>query len=188
MIDAEAKKAAEIVRSGGIILYPTDTIWGIGCDASSANAVQRIYEIKQRSDSKSMLVLADGLEMLSTYLEQVPEEALEIIRTAIKPTTIIYPGAIRLAPNLLAEDGSVGIRISSDEFCQKLIKETGFPIVSTSANISGNPAPVFFGAIESEIRQKVDYVVNWRQDENTPSAPSAIIKLDENGRSTVLRP
>lgn len=188
MIDAEVKKAAEVIRSGGIILYPTDTIWGIGCDATSANAVRRIYEIKQRSDSKSMLVLALGIEMLSTYLEKVPEEALEIIRTATFPTTIIYPGAIRLAPNLLAEDGSVGIRISSDEFCRKLIKETGFPIVSTSANISGNPAPATFGTIEPALLQKVDHVVNWRQKEDTPSAPSTIIKLDENGRSTVLRP
>ena len=188
MINEEVKKAAEVVLSGGIILYPTDTIWGIGCDATSVDAVQRIYEIKRRFDSKSMLVLAGDIEMLSTYLDKVPGEALEIIKTAIKPTTIIYPGAKKLAPNLLAEDGSVGIRIPSDDFCLKLIKETGFPIVSTSANISGNPAPGSFGTIEQELLQKVDHVVNWRQKEDTPSAPSRIIKLDENGRSTVLRP
>lgn len=188
MIDAEVKKAAEIILSGGIILYPTDTIWGIGCDATNASAVQRIYKIKQRSDSKSMLVLAGGSDMLGTYLEKIPEAALEILRKAAKPTTIIYPKATGLASNLLADDGSVGIRIPSDEFCQKLIKETGFPIVSTSANISGNPAPVSFRDIESEIRQKVDLVVNWRQKESSPSAPSTIIKLDEEGRPIVLRP
>jgi L-threonylcarbamoyladenylate synthase len=188
MIDAEVKKAAEVILSGGIILYPTDTIWGIGCDATNAKAVQRIYEIKQRSDSKSMLVLVSGSEMLNKYLKEVPGKALELISAARRPTTIIYPGAINLAPNLLAEDGSVGIRISSDDFCSKLIEETGFPIVSSSANISGNPAPASFSYIKSELLQKVDYVVNWRQNENIPSVPSTIIKLDENGRSTVLRP
>jgi len=188
MIDTEVKKAAEVILSGGIILYPTDTIWGIGCDATNASAIQRIYDIKQRSDSKSMLVLAGRNVMLDTYLERIPEAALEILRKAAKPTTIIYPKATGLASNLLAEDGSVGIRIPSDEFCQKLIKETGFPIVSTSANISGNPAPASFGTIDPEIRQKVDHVVNWRQNENIPSVPSTIIKLDEDGSSTVLRP
>jgi len=188
MIDAEVKKAAQVILTGGIILYPTDTIRGIGCDARNPEAVQRIYNIKQRTDSKSMLLLVAGSKMLNGYLKEVPETALELIGAAQKPTTIIYPGAINLAPNLLAEDGSVGIRISSDDFCNKLIQETGFPIVSTSANISGNPAPASFSTIEPELLQRVDHVVNWRQNENTPSVPSTIIKLDENGRSTVLRP
>lgn len=188
MIDRELKSAWEIVTSGGTILYPTDTIWGIGCDATKPDAVKRIYEIKKRSDSKSMLVLMSGLEMLKQYVEQVPDEALQLIRSAKKPTTIIYPGARNLSPNLLAEDGSVGIRITSDEFCSKLLKKTGFPIVSTSANTSGNPAPSFFGEIEADLLQKVDHVVNWRQDEQSPSNPSSIIKLEKDGRALILRP
>ena len=187
MIDSEVARAKEVLLTGGTILYPTDTIWGIGCDATNPAAVQKIYSLKQRADNKSMLVLMSGIDMLSSYLKEIPTKALELIESAIKPTTIIYPGAINLAPNLLAEDGSVGIRITSDEFCQKLIEKAGFPIVSTSANTSGNPAPLSFGTIESELLQKVDHVVNWRQNEKKPSAPSAIIKLDENGRTTVLR-
>jgi len=188
MIDAEVSKAARVVSSGGVILYPTDTIWGIGCDATNAEAVQKVYQVKKRADNKSMLVLMSGVEMLALYLKEIPGKALALIRSASKPTTIIYPNALNLAPNLLAEDGSVGIRITSDEFCKKLIKKTGFPIVSTSANTSGNPAPLSFGSIESELLQKVDLVVKWRQNDNTPSAPSAIIKLDENGKTTILRP
>ncbi len=188
MIDSEVTRAEEIISSGGIILYPTDTIWGIGCDATNSNAVQRIYEIKQRSDSKSMLVLVSGLEMLSAYLESIPEKALEIIASATLPTTIIYPGACNLAPNLLAEDGSVGIRITSDPFCIKLTALFGLPIVSTSANISGRPSPGFFGEIDPVIRKQVDYVVRLRQDEVTPASASTILKLDKKGIITVIRP
>jgi L-threonylcarbamoyladenylate synthase len=188
MIDSEVKAAARVILSGGVLLYPTDTIWGIGCDATNPDAVQKIYEIKKRADNKSMLVLVPGVEMLRSFVESIPEKALELISNTTRPTTIIYPGAINLAPNLLAEDGSVGIRITSDDFCRKLIEKTGFPIVSTSANTSENPAPESFGTIDSEIKQKVDHVVNWRQKEITPSAPSTIIKLDEDGRSTILRP
>ena len=178
---------AEHLNRGHVILYPTDTIWGIGCDATNSQAVQRIYEIKQRSDRKSMLVLMSDPEMLDLYLKWVPERALEIIRSTTKPTTIIYPGAIRLASNLLAKDGSIGIRITSDPFCRKLIESTGLPIVSTSANISGNPSPDTFRDIESGILEKVDHVVNWRQDEITPSGHSTIIRLDDRGRSTIIR-
>ncbi len=188
MIEAEAKRAAETVMSGGTILYPTDTIWGIGCDATNPEAVQRIFGIKRRSDSKSMLVLMPGTEMLDSYLQAVPGKALEIIRTATKPTTIIYPGAKNLAIGLVAEDGSVGIRITSDPFCLKLMELTGFPIVSTSANTSGQPSPDTFSAIESILREQVDYVVNWRQDEKRPAVPSSIIRVDRQGESTLLRP
>ena len=187
MIDSEITRAKEVLLAGGTILYPTDTIWGIGCDATKPAAVQKIYSLKKRADSKSMLVLMSDIVMLKAYLKEVPAKALELIESAHKPTTIIYPGAINLAHNLLAKDGSVGIRITSDEFCQKLIEKAGFPIVSTSANTSGNPAPLSFGTIESELQQKVDHVVNWRQNENEPRAPSAIIKLDENGRTSILR-
>lgn len=188
MIDAALSLAEETITSGGTILYPTDTIWGFGCDATNAKAVRRIYAIKKRSDSKSMLVLVSGLEMLEKYVESIPDQALEIISSAVKPTTIIYPGARNLASNLLAEDGSVGIRITSDEFCNKLLAKTGLPIVSTSANISGNPAPSSFKTIESGLLQKVDHVVDWRQNENTPSSPSSIVKLDKDGRAIILRP
>ena len=188
MIDSEVRKAGKVVLSGGIILYPTDSIWGIGCDATKHEAVQKIYDVKQRNDSKSMLVLVNGVKMLKQYLNEIPPQALELIGKAKKPTTIIYPGARHLASNLVAEDGSVGIRITSDPFCQKLIEFTGKPIVSTSANISGELSPALFSEILPQIRRQVDHVVNWRQDETDPSSPSAIIKLEAGGGMTILRP
>lgn len=184
----EVRKAAQCILEGGNILYPTDTIWGIGCDATNPDAVQRIYQIKKRSDRKSMLVLMDGTRMLSGYLESVPDKALEIIHSTERPTTIIYPEGKNLAHNLLPDDGSIGIRIVSDPFCLNLIQQIGKPIVSTSANISGDKSPACFGEIESSVLSAVDYVVNWRQEEATPSAPSTIIKLDNRGQATVLRP
>jgi len=188
MIDSEVKKAARIILSGGVLLYPTDTIWGIGCDATNSKAVRGIYEIKQRSDSKSMLVLVSGKEMLKSYVNSIPDEAFNIIEAAKKPTTIIYPGARSLAPNLLAADGSVGIRITSDEFCIKLIEKTGCPIVSTSANLSGSTSPGFFRAIDSRIIDQVDHVVGLRQDESESAISSTIIKIEKGGKLTVLRP
>ncbi len=187
MIDSEVKKAARIILSGGVLLYPTDTIWGIGCDATNARAVQRIYEIKQRSDSKSMLVLMSDIKMLARYLREIPPKALELINSASKPTTLIYPEAINLATNMVAEDGSVGIRITSDDFCKKLIELTDLPIVSTSANISGNPSPDTFSSIETNILDQMGHIVKWKQDEKTPSAPSTIIRIDKKGRSAILR-
>lgn len=187
MIDTEVKKTGDIILSGGIILYPTDTIWGIGCDATNRESVQNIYHIKQRADSKSMLVLVNGISMLEEYLKNIPLQALDIIKQSEKPTTIIYPGARNLADNLVAPDGSIGIRITSDPFCRKLIEITGKPIVSTSANISGEQSPAAFQKIKTSIREQIDYVVNWRQDETAPSTPSAIIKLEENGTITTLR-
>ena len=169
----EVQRAAGFIDSGGIILYPTDTIWGIGCNAKNPDAVDRIYRIKQRSDRKSMLVLMHGIAMLEDYLVQVPDQALKIINSARKPTTLIYPASKNLADNLLAEDGSIGIRLTTDPFCHQLIERTGVPIVSTSANISGLPSPSLFREISSEIKELVDYVVNWRQDELDPASPSA---------------
>ncbi len=187
MMDNEVKKTGAILKSGGTILYPTDTIWGIGCDATRQESVQNIYHIKQRADSKSMLVLVSGIAMLEEYIERVPAQALELIEKAEKPSTIIYPGARKLASNLLAPDGSIGIRITSDPFCKKLIEFTDLPLVSTSANISGEKAPLSFHKIETPILNKVDYVVNWRQDDRTDSSPSAIIKLEKDGSITILR-
>ncbi len=188
MMVEEVRKAGDHIKNGRIILYPTDTIWGIGCDATDPRAVQKVYNIKQRSDRKSMLVLMDGPIMLSRYLNNVPEAALEIIDSAAKPTTIIYHGARNLAQNLLAEDGSIGIRITSDPFCRQLIERTGKPIVSTSANISGKPSPSLFSEIEPQLLKLIDYVVNWRQEETSPTNPSTILKLDEHGEITVIRP
>jgi L-threonylcarbamoyladenylate synthase len=187
MIETEVKKAGAILQSGGTILYPTDTIWGIGCDATRQESVQNIYRIKQRADSKSMLVLVNGITMLEDYIESIPLQAKELIEKAEKPTTIIYPGARILAANLLTPDGSIGIRITSDPFCSLLIEFTGLPIVSTSANISGEQAPAVFQKIDSSIREQVDYVVNWRQGESGASSPSAIIKLEKDGSITTLR-
>jgi L-threonylcarbamoyladenylate synthase len=187
MLNSEAKTAGKIILSGGIILYPTDTIWGIGCDATNPVSVSRIYHIKKRVDSKSMLVLVNGPAMLEQYLDHVPPLAQEILRKAEKSTTIIYPGARNLADNLVAQDGSIGIRITSDHFCRKLIEITGKPIVSTSANISGEKSPPAFHKIKTAIRNEVDYIVKWRQDETGISAPSEIIKLEPGGTYTTLR-
>ena len=188
MIENEVKKAGNILQSGGIILYPTDTIWGIGCDAGKEESVRKIYRIKQRADFKSMLVLVDGIAMLEKYIARIPSRALELLEKASKPTTIIYPGAQNLAKNLLGPDGSIGIRITSDPFCRQLISYTGFPIVSTSANLSGEPPPSTFIQIKSSIREQVDHVVDWRQDESASASPSAIIKLEEDGSTTIIRP
>ena len=188
MIEKEIYKAGEVLNSGGSILYPTDTIWGIGCDAGRPESVKEIYRIKQRADFKSMLVLVSGISMLEDYMESVPQQALDILNKASKPTTIIYPKARKLAKNLMAPDGSIGIRITTDPFCRKLIEYTGFPVVSTSANISGEAPPATFHQISSSIREQVDHVVNWRQEETASAAPSAIIKLEEDGSITTIRP
>ena len=188
MMDDQVKKAGLIILQGGTILYPTDTIWGLGCDATNADAVQKVFEIKQRPEKKSMLVLLDGTSMLSQYVERIPDHALKIIAEAVKPTTIIYPGARNFAPNLTGNDGSIGIRITSDPFCSALIGFTGKPIVSTSANLSGAPSPSGFRDIEVSIQLEVDYVVEWRKDKAGTSASSTLLKIDLQGRITVLRP
>jgi L-threonylcarbamoyladenylate synthase len=183
----EVYKVAEILNSGGIILYPTDTIWGLGCDATNKLAVDKIYKIKQREDSKTMLVLIESEARLQQYITEVPEIAYQLIEVADKPLTIIYPGAKNLASNLIAEDGSVGIRIPNDEFCQKLLARFKKPIVSTSANISGTASPVIFSEIDEYIRRSVDYTVLWRQKDLTPAAPSSIIKLAVGGEIKIIR-
>jgi len=184
----EVQRAGEHINAGRVILYPTDTIWGIGCDATDPVAVQKIYEIKNRSDHKSMLVLMESFSMLYEYLEEIPPGTQEIIRSLVKPTTIIYPKAKNLAINLPGEDGSIGIRITSDSFCQKLIQTTGKPIVSTSANVSGSAAPASYKEIDQYIRKKVDYIVEWRQDAADSVSASSIVRLDEDGHITLLRP
>ncbi|MDO4671535.1 MAG: L-threonylcarbamoyladenylate synthase [Porphyromonadaceae bacterium] len=184
---SDLEEAVRIMRNGGIILYPTDTIWGIGCDATNSEAVKKIYTLKQRSDSKAMLVLTDHDCKLPGLMREVPELAYDIIDMAIKPVTIIYPNARNIAPELIASDGSVGIRITKEEFSNALCNKMRVPIVSTSANISGHPSPHFFHEIEEEIKAQVDYIVKYRQDDLTPSLPSQIIKLDVNGEVKVIR-
>lgn len=187
MLKDEVNKALEVLRSGGIILYPTDTIWGIGCDASNEEAVNRVYQLKGRSESKSLIILLDTDAKLLSYVREVPEMAYDLIEFAEHPLTIIYSGAKNLAPNVINEDGSVGIRIVRHQFCGQLIQRFRKPIVSTSANVSGNPSPKNFSEIDEEIIKGVDYVVNLEQDDSTPKRPSTIMKLEPNGQFSFLR-
>ncbi len=183
----EIKKVCEILEKGGVILYPTDTVWGIGCDATDEEAVRRVYEIKRRNDTKSMLVLLDNPVKLQTYVREVPEIAWDLIELTDKPLTIIYSDARNLAQNLIAEDGTIGIRITEEQFSAQLCKQFRKPIVSTSANISGQAAPDSFKAIDEEIKSAVDYVVQFGQKENRKGQPSSIIKLDKNGTINIIR-
>lgn len=183
----EIKKALDILKTGGVILYPTDTIWGIGCDATDVKAVERINQIKQRNNQKSMLVLLDNAGKIPSYIDQMPDIAWDLIDLAEKPLTIIYPQAKNLAQNLIASDGSIGIRITKEPFTQKLIERFKKPIVSTSANISGEKTPVNFSEINPQIIDRVDYVVKWRQNDYTQTSPSGIIKLGINGEIEVVR-
>ena len=175
------------MREGGVILYPTDTIWGIGCDATNEDAVRRVYEIKQRQDSKAMLVLVDSSVKVDFYVRDVPEVAWDLIELADKPLTIIYSGARNLAANLLAEDGSVGIRVTNEDFSKRLCQQFRKAIVSTSANISGQPSPKNFSEISEEVKSAVDYIVGYRQEEISNPKPSSIIKLDKGGVIKIIR-
>ena len=186
MVD-DLNKACEVLRKGGVILYPTDTIWGLGCDATREDAVKRIYEIKRRSDSKSMLTLLDSPTRLGYYIDDLPEIALDLIECSDKPLTIIYSGAKNLASNLIAIDGTVGIRITQEAFSQKLCRQFGKPIVSTSANFSGEPTPANFSEINKDILRLVDYTVHYKRDETQKSKPSSIIRLDKNGVVKIIR-
>ncbi len=184
----DIKEACRVMREGGVILYPTDTIWGIGCDATNEEAVRRVYQIKQRADSKAMLVLVDSAVKVDFYVQDVPAVAWDLIEVADKPLTIIYSGARNLAPNLLAADGSVGIRVTNEEFSKRLCQQFRKAIVSTSANVSGQPSPGCFAEISEEIKSAVDYIVKARRDEPAGSKPSGIIKLGEGGLVQVIRP
>jgi len=183
----DIKAALEVLQKGGIILYPTDTIWGIGCDACNEDAVKRVYAIKNREDSKSMLVLMENATLLDRYVTEVPEIAYDLIELTDKPLTIIYDGAQGLAKNLIADDGSIGIRITTEEFSSELIRRFKRPIVSTSANISGRPSPACFAEIDQEIIDAVDYVVKYRQDDVTKAVPSSIMKLGSGGEIKIIR-
>ncbi len=175
------------MSQGGVILYPTDTIWGIGCDATNEEAVRRVFQIKQRADCKAMLVLVDSPVKVDFYVRNVPDVALDLMELTDKPLTIIYSGARNLAASLLAEDGSVGIRVTRENFSQSLCRAFRKAIVSTSANISGTPSPANFSEISEEIKLQMDYVVNYRQEEKKLFQPSSILKLDEGGVVKIIR-
>ena len=185
----DLQQALQVLRQGGVILYPTDTVWGIGCDATNEAAVARVYEIKRRVDSKAMLVLLDGAGKLQGYIEKVPETAWMLLEASEdqRPITIIYPQAKNLATNLLAEDNSVGIRITTEAFSKALCEQLRRPIVSTSANFSGEPAARIFSEIAPELLEAVDYVCHYRREDKTIAQPSSIIKIDEKERITIIR-
>lgn len=188
----DLQEALRVLRAGGIIVYPTDTVWGIGCDATNAEAVKRIYALKKREDSKSMLVLLDSPAKLPYYIGEIPDTAWQLLEATdnnedSKPLTIIYPHARNLAANLVAEDGSIGIRITSEAFSKALCAQLKHPVVSTSANISGHPAAHFFAEIEQEILDGVDYICRFRRDDDTPAEPSSIIKLNADGTFKIIR-
>jgi L-threonylcarbamoyladenylate synthase len=186
MMDAEIKNSLKMLKEKKTLLYPTDTVWGIGCDATSEEAVARVFEIKQRSESKSLVILVDSFDMLKKYISEVPEAVLALLSKTTNPTTIIYDNPAGLAKNVVAADNTVAIRIVQNEFCRQLIHLFGKPIVSTSANISGNPTPKSFNEIEQSILESVDYVVNLHRDEVNEKS-STILKIDKTGNILVLR-
>ena len=186
-MEEDLKAAIDALKKGGIIVYPTDTVWGIGCDATNADAVKRIYELKKRADNKSMLVLVDGLAMLERYVDTIPDVAYSLIELSEKPITIIYDKGAGLAENLLGKDGSVGVRVTSENFSKELCRRFRKPIVSTSANISGEPSAIIFDDIKQEILDNVDYVVKYRRDDIAKGTPSSVIKLGANGEVKILR-
>lgn len=184
----EINNAFQTLKNGGVILYPTDTVWGIGCDSTNPEAVDEIFKIKKREASKSLIILVNNDSMLNRFVYTIPGIAWDIIDLAEKPTTIIYPKAQKtIAKNVTAEDGSIAARMVKDEFCDKLLQRFGKPIVSTSANLSGKSFPESFDAIDEEIKTAVDYVVKIRQTENTIIKPSSIIKLGPHGEVEIIR-
>lgn len=183
----DIKKAVEVMKKGGVILYPTDTVWGIGCDATNAEAVAKVYKIKQRDDSKALICLVDSDARLQRYVRNAPEVAWNVMELATKPTTVIFDEAVNLAPNLIAEDGSIAMRITNEEFSKELCYRFQKPIVSTSANISGQPAAQNYCDISEELLNAVDYVCFSRRQEHKPHTPSSIIKIKNNGEIEIIR-
>ncbi len=182
----EINNTLEILKKGGLILYPTDTVWGIGCDATNADAIEKVFQLKKRAESKSLICLVNDFKMLNQFVEDVPEVAYDILKYANKPTTIIYDDPIRIAENLIASDNSLAIRVVQDSFCKQLIRKFRRPIVSTSANISGKKTPLTFQEISPQILEGVDYIVNLQRTKKA-GKPSAIIKLKNDGTVHVIR-
>jgi len=183
----DLNQAVKILKQGGVILYPTDTIWGIGCDATIPSAVEKIYRIKERPVGKSMLVLISDISMAEKYTEDTPELILQVMKEALEPLTLIFPKARNLASNLPAADGSIGMRLPHDPFCVELIRKLGSPLVSSSANRSSDPPPLLFIDIPQYFLDEVDYVVRWRQEDMNPGKPSTVVKLNEDGEMEMIR-
>ena len=186
MKSLEINNSLKVLKQQQILLYPTDTVWGIGCDATNENAVAKVFELKERSESKSLIILVDGIEMLQKYVPSVSESVLNLLKNTLKPTTIIYNNPIGLAKNVVAKDNTVAIRIVQNDFCNHLITAFGKPIVSTSANISGNPTPKSFQEIQQSILDSVDYIVNLQREEINEKS-STILKIGDKGELIVLR-
>lgn len=187
MLKQEIDKAFDILRNGGLILYPTDTIWGIGCDATNPEAVEKVYKLKGRAEDKSLIILLDTANKLPSYVREVPDIAYDLIEFAENPLTIIYSGAKNLAPNVINADGSIAIRIVNHDFCQTLIQKFRKPIVSTSANISGEQSPINFDSISQVILDGVDFVVDFEQSDRTEKKPSTIMRLEADGKFKFIR-
>lgn len=187
IIEIEIDNAVEVLKKGGVILYPTDTIWGIGCDATNKQAVDKIYQIKNREKNKSMIVLMENSDQIKEYVKTIPSIAFELIKNCERPTTIIYPGAIKLADNVIAADGSIAIRIPDNEFCKRLIKVFSRPIVSTSANFSGETSAISFDKISPALLVNMDYIVQIMHNQIITSKPSRILKLNIEGSFQIIR-
>lgn len=183
----EIQAAEEEIILGNVILYPTDTVWGIGCDAENTEAVRKIFKIKEREESKAMILLVADKDMLLHYVKKLPADFEETVKQQQRPTTYVFSEPQNLPKEVLAEDGTVAIRIANEEFCHRLIRQVGRPIVSTSANISGQPSPKTFAEVSDEIKKRVDFVVNWRQDDSMAAQPSRIVKIEPDGSQHILR-
>ncbi len=183
----DLRQAVEVLRRGGIIIYPTDTVWGIGCDARNSEAVKRIYKVKQRADNKAMITLVSDLTMLERTVCGIPDVAYSIIEYSEKPTTIVYDKGINVAPELIGSDGTLGVRVTRDTFSAELCRRLGAPIVSTSANISGYPTPQNFTEIDPTVLDAADYVCLWRREDYSKAKPSSVMRLGEDGTFVIIR-
>jgi L-threonylcarbamoyladenylate synthase len=186
-LNNDIRNSLEVLRKGGTLLYPTDTVWGLGCDATNYQAVDKIYKIKSRYESKSLIILVNNFESLSNYVKKIPDITFDLLESINSPVTIIYSNAQNLPPNIIAKDGTIGIRVVKEKFCSELISQFGRPIVSTSANISGEPTPALFSHISEEIKDSVDYIVHYKQGVYTHARTSTIIRLYENGHYNMIR-
>lgn len=185
-VGQDIDRAVEVMRKGGVVLYPTDTVWGLGCDARNPEAIARVYEIKRRADSKALICLVESLDRLQSLVGPLSDPLSQLLDSP-RPTTVIYPSASGVAPNLLAPDGSIGLRLTSELYSSRLCARLGSPVVSTSANISGAPSPAIFSEISPEILDAVDYIAAYRRDDTTPATPSRIVRLDPEGQIEILR-
>jgi L-threonylcarbamoyladenylate synthase len=187
IFEEDIRNSLKVLKEGGVILYPTDTVWGLGCDSTNNEAVKKIFSIKKRNESKSLIVLVNSVAMLERYIKELPDIALELIEVSDKPLTIIYPAARNLASEIVADDGSVGIRVCTEDFCSELIGRFRRPVVSTSANISGEPSPGCFSEISEYIIKAVDYTVGYKREDRQKMSPSPVIKIEQNGVIKIIR-